>query len=75
MLICLQILIVNNKACSLLGYSSGELCGLRFSDLLRNRHRKPFNLHGPEDGDTSEDGTVILLSGKVCEVSSYCSTS
>ncbi|KAJ0182722.1 hypothetical protein K1T71_002091 [Dendrolimus kikuchii] len=63
-----KILIVNNKACSLLGYSSGELCGLRFSDILRNRHHKAFNLHGPEDVDASEDGTVILLSGKVVEL-------
>ncbi|XP_037867078.1 PAS domain-containing serine/threonine-protein kinase [Bombyx mori] len=63
-----KILIVNNKACSLLGYSSGELCGLRFSDILRKRNRKSFNLQGPEDGDTSEDGTVILLSGKVVEL-------
>ncbi|PZC85640.1 hypothetical protein B5X24_HaOG215910 [Helicoverpa armigera] len=61
-----KILIVNNKACSLLGYSSGELCGLRFSDLLRNRYCKTFSL--PEDCDTSEDGTVVLLSGKVVEL-------
>ncbi|XP_047029106.1 PAS domain-containing serine/threonine-protein kinase [Helicoverpa zea] len=61
-----KILIVNNKACSLLGYSSGELCGLRFSDLLRNRNCKTFSL--PEDCDTSEDGTVVLLSGKVVEL-------
>ncbi|CAG4983691.1 unnamed protein product [Colias eurytheme] len=63
-----KILIVNNKACSLLGYSSGELCDLHFSDLLHNRNRKKFNLHGAEDGDTSEDGTVVLLSGKVVEL-------
>ncbi|CAH0592247.1 unnamed protein product [Chrysodeixis includens] len=63
-----KILIVNNKACSLLGYSSGELCGLRFSDLLRNKNCKAFSLHDPEDGDTSEDGTIILLSGKVVEL-------
>ncbi|KAG6446702.1 hypothetical protein O3G_MSEX004576 [Manduca sexta] len=63
-----KILIVNSKACSLLGYSSGELCGLRFSDLLRNRTCRAFSFHGPEDGDTSEDGTVVLLSGKVVEL-------
>ncbi|XP_031768886.2 PAS domain-containing serine/threonine-protein kinase isoform X1 [Galleria mellonella] len=63
-----KILIVNNKACSLLGYSSGELCGLRFSDLLRNRNCKTFNLQDPEDGDVSEDGTIVLLSGKVVEL-------
>ncbi|XP_022821337.1 PAS domain-containing serine/threonine-protein kinase-like [Spodoptera litura] len=64
----LKILIVNNKACSLLGYSSGDLCGLRFSDLLRNRNCKAFSLHEPEDCDASEDGTVVLLSGKVVEL-------
>ncbi|CAK1601725.1 unnamed protein product [Parnassius mnemosyne] len=63
-----KILIVNNKACSLLGYSSGELCGLRFSDLLRNRNCKTFSLHEQEDGDASEDGTIVLLSGKVVEL-------
>ncbi|XP_063548888.1 PAS domain-containing serine/threonine-protein kinase [Cydia strobilella] len=62
-----KILIVNNKACSLLGYSAGELCGLKFSDLLRNRSCK-FSLHEPEEGDASEDGTIILLSGKVVEL-------
>lgn len=62
-----QILIVNNKACSLLGYSSGELCGMRFSELLRNRKCKGINLQEPEQdhGDVSEDGTIVLLSGKV----------
>ncbi|KAL0901832.1 hypothetical protein ABMA27_006995 [Loxostege sticticalis] len=63
-----KILIVNNKACSLLGYSSGELCGLRFSDLLHKRSCKTFSLHEPEDGDTSEDRTIVLLSGKVVEL-------
>ncbi|VVC89278.1 unnamed protein product [Leptidea sinapis] len=63
-----KILIVNNKACSLLGYSSGELCDLKFSDLLRNRSHKAFRLHTTEDGDTSEDGTIVLLSGKVVEL-------
>ncbi|CAH3964110.1 unnamed protein product [Pieris brassicae] len=59
-----KILIVNNKACSLLGYSSGELCDLCFSDLLHNRsNQKKFSLHA-EDGDTSEDGTAVLLGGK-----------
>ncbi|XP_060808057.1 PAS domain-containing serine/threonine-protein kinase [Amyelois transitella] len=63
-----KILIVNNKACSLLGYSSGELCGLRFSDLLRKRSCKTFSLQEPEEGDASEDGTIVLLSGKVVEL-------
>ncbi|XP_061385658.1 PAS domain-containing serine/threonine-protein kinase isoform X2 [Danaus plexippus] len=63
-----KILIVNNKACSLLGYSSGELCDLRFSDLLRKRNSKAFSIHEAEDGDISEDGTMILLSGKVVEL-------
>ncbi|XP_053615608.1 PAS domain-containing serine/threonine-protein kinase [Plodia interpunctella] len=63
-----KILIVNNKACSLLGYSSGELCGLRFSDLLRNRSCKTFSLHEPEEADGAEDGTNVLLSGKVVEL-------
>ncbi|XP_047520416.1 PAS domain-containing serine/threonine-protein kinase isoform X2 [Pieris napi] len=63
-----KILIVNNKACSLLGYSSGELCDLCFSDLLHNRsNQKKFSLHA-EDGDTSEDGTAVLLGGKVVEL-------
>ncbi|KAI8438165.1 hypothetical protein MSG28_010787 [Choristoneura fumiferana] len=62
------ILIVNNKACSLLGYSSGELCGIRFPDLLRKRNCKAFTLHEPEECDASEDGTIVLLSGKVVEL-------
>ncbi|CAH0724620.1 unnamed protein product, partial [Brenthis ino] len=63
-----KILIVNNKACSLLGYSSGELCGMRFSDLLRKRSSKTFSLHEAEEADISEDGTIIVLSGKVVEL-------
>ncbi|XP_073957230.1 PAS domain containing serine/threonine kinase [Choristoneura fumiferana] len=63
-----KILIVNNKACSLLGYSSGELCGIRFPDLLRKRNCKAFTLHEPEECDASEDGTIVLLSGKVVEL-------
>ncbi|XP_041975737.1 PAS domain-containing serine/threonine-protein kinase [Aricia agestis] len=63
-----KILIVNNKACSLLGYSSGELCDLRFSEIIRNRNRKLFSLNEPEDCEASEDGTVVLLSGKVVEL-------
>ncbi|XP_026497091.1 PAS domain-containing serine/threonine-protein kinase isoform X1 [Vanessa tameamea] len=63
-----KILIVNNKACSLLGYSSGELCDLRFTDLLRKRSSKTFKLHDAGDADISEDGTIILLSGKVVEL-------
>ncbi|KAL4713819.1 hypothetical protein ACJJTC_015473 [Scirpophaga incertulas] len=63
-----KILIVNNKACSLLGYSTGELCGLRFSDLLHKRNLKTFSLHEPADGDSSEDRTIVLLSGKVVEL-------
>ncbi|KAJ2940611.1 hypothetical protein O0L34_g14717 [Tuta absoluta] len=62
-----KILIVNNAACSLLGYSSGELTGLRFPELLRRRGCKTFTLHEPEE-DASEDGTVVLLSGKVVEL-------
>lgn len=62
----LQILIVNNKACSLLGYSSTELCNMRISNLLKKRSSKTFSLHEAEDADISEDGTIILLSGKVC---------
>lgn len=63
---CFQILIVNNKACSLLGYSSTELCNLRFCDLLRNK-TKAFTLNEHQDSEASEDGTIVLLSGKVCE--------
>lgn len=66
-LIEFQILIVNSKACSLLGYSSGELCGLRFPELVRNKKCKPLSLQEPEleHGDVAEDGTIVLLSGKV----------
>ncbi|KAG7310767.1 hypothetical protein JYU34_003578 [Plutella xylostella] len=63
-----KILIVNNKACSLLGYSSGELCGLQFSDLIRNRSTKTFSLHDTDSCDVSDDGTLVLLSGKVVEL-------
>lgn len=40
---------------------------MRFSELLRNKKCKGINLHEPEQdhGDVSEDGTIVLLSGKV----------
>ncbi|RVE43908.1 hypothetical protein evm_011419 [Chilo suppressalis] len=63
-----KILIVNNKACSLLGYSSGELCDLQFSDLLHSRSSHAFKLHEPEDADSSENRPMVLLSGKVVEL-------
>ncbi|CAH0767461.1 unnamed protein product [Diatraea saccharalis] len=64
----LKILIVNNKACSLLGYSSSELCDLRLSDLLHQRSSRAFNFNEAEDVDSSEDRPVVLLSGKVVEL-------
>lgn len=58
-----KILIVNNKASSLLGYSSSELCGLRFQQLLKEGN--PLLMR---EEDNNEDGTIVLLSGKVVEL-------
>lgn len=59
-----QILIVNNNACQLLGYSSRELCSMQFSDLLTNKNKS--HVCALAEGQlNSEDGTMVLLSGKV----------
>lgn len=59
-----RILIVNKNACELLGYSSKELCELEFSDLLVNKTKGHVSALA-EGQLNSEDGTLVLLSGKV----------
>uniref|UniRef100_A0A1Q3EZR9 Putative pas domain-containing serine/threonine-protein kinase n=1 Tax=Culex tarsalis TaxID=7177 RepID=A0A1Q3EZR9_CULTA len=62
-----QILIVNRNACELLGYSSKELCEMQFASLLPNKNK--MHVSALSEGQlNSEDGTVIILSGKVVEL-------
>lgn len=62
-----QILIVNRNACDLLGYSSKELCEMQFANLLPNKNK--MHVSALAEGQlNSEDGTVIILSGKVVEL-------
>lgn len=62
-----QILIVNNNACQLLGYTSKELCSMQFALLLSNK--KKSHVSALAEGQlNSEDGTMVLLSGKVVEM-------
>lgn len=60
-----RILIVNKNACDLLGYSSKELCEIEFSDLLLVNKTKSHVSALAEGQLNSEDGTLVLLSGKV----------
>jgi PAS domain containing serine/threonine kinase len=62
-----QILIVNHRATELLGYSSRELCEMQFTELLT--HKKKLHVFALAEGHlNSEDGTMVLLSGKVVEI-------
>ncbi|XP_058066306.1 uncharacterized protein LOC131215929 [Anopheles bellator] len=62
-----RILIVNRNACELLGYSSKELCEMEFTGLLLNKSK--MHVSALAEGQlNSEDGTVIILSGKVVEL-------
>lgn len=64
-----NILIVNKNACDLLGYPSRELCdsGVKFSNLLACKNKIHVSALA-ENQFNSEDGTMILLSGKVVEM-------
>lgn len=62
-----SILIVNKKACDLLGYQSRELCDVKFSNLLACKNKTHVSALA-ENQFNSEDGTMILLSGKVVEM-------
>uniref|UniRef100_A0A182JX14 Protein kinase domain-containing protein n=1 Tax=Anopheles christyi TaxID=43041 RepID=A0A182JX14_9DIPT len=62
-----RILIVNRNACELLGYNSKELCEMEFTGLLLNKNK--MHVSALAEGQlNSEDGTVIILSGKVVEL-------
>lgn len=62
-----QILIVNRNACELLGYTPNELCSMQLSNLLSNK--KKNHVSALAEGQlNSEDGTMVLLSGKVVEM-------
>lgn len=69
-----EILIVNNNACQLLGYTPRELCGMRFSELLTNCNSKSHVSALAEGQLNSDDGTMALLSGKVVEMNTKCAT-
>lgn len=58
-----RILIVNKNACDILGYTSRELCEIEFSDLLLNKSKSHVSALA-EGQLNSENGTVVLLSGK-----------
>jgi PAS domain containing serine/threonine kinase len=64
-----SILIVNNNACNLLGYSSREFCELnvKFSNLLACKNKVQVSALA-ENQFNSEDGTMTMLSGKVVEM-------
>jgi PAS domain containing serine/threonine kinase len=64
-----NILIVNKNACDLLGFSSRELCdsGVKFSNLLACKNKSHVSALA-ENQFNSEDGSLILLSGKVVEM-------
>lgn len=62
-----HILIVNNNACELLSYSSRELCDSKFSNLLASKNKTHVSALA-ENQFNSDDGTMILLSGKVVEM-------
>lgn len=64
-----SILIVNNNACNLLGYSSREFCemNIKFSNLLACKNKVQVSALA-ENQFNSEDGTMTMLSGKVVEM-------
>lgn len=63
-----SMLIVNKNACNLLGYSSRELCdsSMKFSNLLACKNK--VHVSALAENQFSEDGTMVLLSGKVVEM-------
>lgn len=68
-----QILIVNRNACELLGYTPNELCATQLSNLLSNK--KKNHVSALAEGQlNSEDGTMVLLSGKVVEMTTKHAT-
>lgn len=69
-----RILIVNNNACQLLGYTPRELCDMQFATLLTNKSNKNYVSALAEGQLNSEDGTMVLLSGKVVEMNTKCAT-
>lgn len=67
-----RILIVNNNACQLLGYTPRELGEMQFTSLLSNKNNKNHVSALAEGQLNSEDGTMVLLSGKVVEMNTKC---
>ncbi|KAG5677457.1 hypothetical protein PVAND_007215 [Polypedilum vanderplanki] len=64
-----SILIVNKNATQLLGYTSKEFCdsNMKFSNLLTCKNKVHVSALA-ENQFNSEDGTMMLLSGKVVEM-------
>lgn len=63
----MKILVVNQMACRLLGFSPEELCGLTLVQLLNRQHaHTPYAL-SEEHLDTNH-GTTLGVSGKVVEM-------
>ncbi|XP_026275517.1 PAS domain-containing serine/threonine-protein kinase isoform X1 [Frankliniella occidentalis] len=63
----MKILVVNQMACRLLGFSPDELCGLTLVQLLNRQHaHTPYAL-SEEHLDTTH-GTTLGVSGKVVEM-------
>lgn len=67
-----NILIVNKNACDLLGYQTRELCdsGVKFSNLLACKNKIHVSALA-ENQFNSEDGTMVLLSGKGKLISNF----
>lgn len=58
----------------MLGYTPRELCDMQFSSLLTNKTNKSYVSALAEGQLNSEDGTMVLLSGKVVEMTTKCAT-
>lgn len=61
-----QILVVNDTACRLLGYSADELSRLTLRELFRQRRTPQMSLSEAQQLDS--DGNMVVCSGKVVGV-------
>ncbi|XP_030386283.1 PAS domain-containing serine/threonine-protein kinase [Scaptodrosophila lebanonensis] len=68
-----KIFIVNNNACQLLGYTSHELRRKSFFDLLHCKSDNHISALAEMQID-SDEGIVVLLSGKVIEMKTSYNT-
>ncbi|CAH1774481.1 unnamed protein product [Owenia fusiformis] len=59
-----EVLVSNEMACELFGYNTGELCGMKLSDLV---HLKKRQTEAITESHLEPSGEVVELSGKVME--------